>query len=145
MASLTQIRSAVRVTLELVVGGLTVYRTVPDSITVNSVGVIVRPAPDDTAAFDVAMGRGVDTYRLDLVVLANYGDADLAQDALDEYVTGAGAKSIRQAVFNNQTLGLANTNAHVARMSGYGAQYEVGGAQYVGAVLHVVVHTKGTE
>lgn len=143
MASLKQIRTAVKTTLEAAITGLTVHRTVNGQINVPA--VVVRPSPDDTADFLVAMGRGTDTYQIDLLVLMCRADGELSEDQLDEYVTGAGDKSIRQAIFNAKTLGLSNTDAHVSGMSGYGAAFEVGGVQYSGAALRLVVHTKGTE
>lgn len=143
MASLKTIRTAVKTTLEAAIAGLTVHRTVPG--TANVPCVVVRPSPDETADFLVAMKRGTDTYQLDLLVLVNRADAQLSEDALDEYVTGAGSASIRQAIFAAKTLGLSNTDAHVVGVSGYGAAYEVAGVQYSGATLRLVVHTKGTE
>ncbi|HEY9414190.1 MAG TPA: hypothetical protein VIQ30_05485 [Pseudonocardia sp.] len=143
MASLKDIRTAVKTTLEAAISGLTVHRTVPG--TVNVPCVVVRPSPDDGADFLVAMGRGTDTYRLDLLVLVSRADAQLSEDTLDGYVTGAGPSSIRQAIFTAKTLGLADTDAHVAGVSGYGATFEAGGVAYSGAALRLVVHTKGTE
>lgn len=143
MASLTQIRTAVKTTLEAAISGLTVHRTVPG--TVNLPAVVVRPAPDDTANFLVAMGRGADTWQFDLLMLVARADAQLSEDDLDGYITGAGSTSIRQAIFQAKTLGLSSTDAHVAGVSGYGAAYEVGGVTYLGAALRLVVHTKGTE
>ena len=140
MASLNQIRTAVKTTLEAAITGLTVHRTVTGQINVPA--VVVRPG-DDTADFDVAMGRGTDTWNLDLLILISRADAELSEDQLDEYLTGAGDKSIRQAIFNARTLGLSNTDAHVSGASGYGGNFEVGGVQYAGVALRLVVHTKG--
>lgn len=141
MASLKDIRTAVKTTLEAAISGLTVHRTVPG--TVNVPAVIVRPAPDDTADFWVAMDRGTDTWQLDLLVLVNRADAQLSEDTLDGYVTGSGSSSIRQAIFQAKTLGLADVNANVSGVSGYGATFEVGGVAYSGAALRLVVHTSG--
>lgn len=140
MASLKEIRTAVKTTLEAAITGLTVHRTVPGAA--NLPCVIVRPA-EDTASFAVAMGRGTDTWQLDLLVLVSRADAQLAEDQLDAYITGAGTSSIRQVIFNARTLGLAGVDAHVSGVSGYGAAYEVGGVQYTGAVARLVVHTRG--
>lgn len=142
MASLKQIRTAVRTTLEANLTGLNVHRTVPGSAAGDL--VIARPS-DDTADFVVAMGRGVDTYQLDLDVLVPASELESAQDRLDGYITGAGSSSIRQVVFTNRTLGLDNTDAHISGASGYGATYELGNTPYLGATLRLVVHTKGTE
>lgn len=142
MASLKQIRTAVKTTIEANLTGVTVHRTVPGSAAGDV--VVVRPA-DDVADFNVAMGRGTDTWQLDLLVLVPASSLEVGQDQLDDYITGAGAKSVRQVVFTNRTLGLANTDAHVAAVSGYGADYRLGETPYIGATLRLVVHTKGAE
>lgn len=143
MASLKQIRQAAGDTLEANLPGLKAHRTVPGSA-VGDV-VVVQPAEDQLADFLVAMGRGSDTYNLDLLVLVPNRDLKLAQDALDDYLTGAGSKSIREAVFTHKDLGLTNVDAHVAGAFGYGADYRLGNTDYLGATLRLIVHTKGTE
>lgn len=139
MASLSTIRDAIKTTLESAIGGLSVYDTVPEAS--NLPAIVVVP---NMASFDVAMGRGVDTWEFDLAVLVSFSDADIAQDSLDDYVTGAGPKSVRQAIFNNKTLGLTDANAHVHEMSDYGSGFEMAKVQHIGAKLRLVVHTKGT-
>lgn len=143
MATLKAIRTAVKTTLEANLTGVTVHRTVPGSAAGDV--IVCRPADDLTADFHVAMGRGTDTWQLDLLVLVPSSSLEVGQDALDDYITGAGTKSVRQVVFTNKTLGLIDVDAHVAAVSGYGADYQLGQTQYLGATLRLVVHTKGTE
>lgn len=142
MASLTAIRTAVKTTLEARIPDLTVYRTVPD--VTNVPAAVVEPNVSD---FVVAMGRGTDTWTFDLHVLAPYADPELGQDSLDAYITGAGAQSIRQVIFQNKTLGLTNVDAHIAGMvsGSYNTRFEIGAIQHVGATLRLIVHTTGTE
>lgn len=139
MASLSAIRDAIKTTVAAAVTSLHGYDTFPESP--NLPAFIVVPATTD---FLVAMGRGVDTYEFNVVVLAPYADADIGQDAVDGFVTGAGSNSIRQAIWNNRALGLSDVDAHVAGMNSYGATYEGVGIEHVGASLRVVVHTIGT-
>lgn len=139
MASLSAVRDGVKATLASAITDLHVYDTVPERP--NLPAVIVQPVSAD---FTVAMGRGTDTWEFDLSVLVSAGDIGVGQDALDGYVSGAGARSVRQAVFNARTLGLADTDAHVARMDRYGMQFEAAGVDHVGATLRLIVHTKGT-
>ncbi|GAA2092329.1 hypothetical protein [Actinomadura alba] len=139
MASLQTIRDAIRTTLNGI-SDLHVYDTVPEAS--NLPAAVVMP---DTANFNVAMGRGMDTWEFDIAVLVSWGESGVAQDRLDAYVTGAGARSIRQAIFSNRNLGLADTDAHISRMSDYGGQFDMAGIDNIGARLRLVVHTKGTE
>lgn len=139
MSALITIRTAIKTTLEAAIDGLWVYDTVADVAMLPA--VVVKPT---TAEYVVTFGRGTDTYRFTLDVLVAWDEPDLAQRRLDDYVTGAGAKSVRQAIFINKTLGLSDVNAAITGMSGYGIQSEVASLQHLGAVLDLVVHTSGT-
>lgn len=139
MATLAQIRTGFKTTIQAAVTGLTVYDTVPE--VTNLPAVVVMPRSAD---FQVAMGRGADEWLFDLIVLVSPRDHGLAQVELDGYVTGAGASSIRQAIWNARTLGLAGTDAHVFGMDRYGATWDVGEIPNVGAALQTRVHTTGT-
>jgi hypothetical protein len=140
MASLASVRTAVKTTLENAISGLRGYDKVAAAVQVPS--FVVVPG---TADFVATMGRGNDTWEFDLHVLVSEADEVVGQAQLDEYVTGAGAKSIRQAIFTNNTLGLTHTNAHIAGMSAYGVRFEQTEIQHIGATLRLIVHTRGTE
>ncbi len=141
MASLGAIRTAVKTTLQAAIPSLHVYDKVSAAVNVIP-AVVVEP---DTADFDVAMGRGTDTWQLTLSVVVSDNDEIVGQAKLDDLVTGAGSLSIRQAIFNSKTLGLTGTDAHVAELTSYGVRFEQVEIQHVGATLRLVVHTKGTE
>lgn len=141
MASLTEIRTAIAETLSTLPGLVGVYRTVPEVTEVPAIVVDV-----DTVDFVRAMSRGTDTWNLSIYVLCSYADAQLGQDALDAYVTGAGVYSIREKVFLNRGLGLTDgTDAHIDSITEYGARYEAAGIDHVGATLSMIVHTPGKE
>ena len=138
MASLAEIRAAAQATIAAAIPELHPYGLAAD--VVNSPAFMIKPA---TADFLVAMGRGTDTYVLDVTVMVAHTDLGVAQEHLDPYLTGAGARSIRQAIFLTRTLGRGDCDAHIAGMRDYG-QYTLAGSEYVGATLRLVVHTSGT-
>jgi hypothetical protein len=140
MATLQEIRDAFKTTLGAAIGSLSVYDTVPEAV--NNPAAVLIP---DMAAFDKAFGRGTDSYEFDVAVLVSFTEADIAQDSLDDYVTGSGPKSIRQAIFQNRTLGLPDVDAHIEGMSDYGSSFEMSSVQHVGAKLRLVVYTKGNQ
>jgi hypothetical protein len=143
MATLKAIRSAFRTTVASELGaGVEVYATVPGSPVLPC--LVLMPS-DPAADFNVSMGRGTDTWFFDVIVLAPSADEAVGQDILDDYVTGQGSLSIREAVFNNRTLGLSNVDAHVSGVIAYGGRYEAVDVAHIGATLRLVVHTKGTE
>lgn len=139
MATLAALRDAIKTTITANISGIQVYDTVPDVTVVPA--VVIYPADAD---FDFAMGRGSDKEEFDLYVLCQRAVADEGQNTLDELTAGSGARSIRQVIFNNPTLGLASTDAHVSGRSGYGGQFETALIQHVGAMLRLVVLTSGT-
>lgn len=141
MASIAQIRAAIKTTIENNIDGITVYRRTPQIA--HPPCVVVSLAQDETADFDKAMNKGMDTWNYDLFVLASDRDDEIGQDDLDEFIDGDGDKSIRAAIFANPTLGLANTNVHISGVSQYGANFESADIQHIGAVMRLVVHTKG--
>lgn len=143
MSSLAAIRTAIKTTLNAAIADLNTYDTVPDAS--NLPCVVVAPVNAD---FDVSMGRGLDTWHIDLFVLVSDSERKLAQDQLDSFVTGAGPRSIRQAIFLERTLGLSEatgTSAHISGMTSYGAKFTMSALPHVGAKLRLTVHTKGTE
>lgn len=139
MSSISAIREALKTTITAAIPSLEGHAKVPESINVPAFMVIPREID-----FTVAMGRGVDKPSFDIVLVVSRSDDELAQTSLDDYVNGFGAKSVRQAVWNNRALGLADAEATVTGMSDYGAQFEIGGINYFGARLAVDVLTSGT-
>lgn len=137
MATVAEVRAALKTVLEAAITGLTVHQKMVGIANVPA--VVVQPVDTN---FDVAMGKGTDTWHYDLIVLTSRADETTSQDHLDEYLDGGGSLSVRAAIFASQGLGLSNTNAHVSGMSGYGGQHVVGAFTYAGATLQLVVHTK---
>ncbi len=137
MASIAEVRDALKTTLEAAIDGLHVHALMAGVANVPAVVVM----PED-ADFNLAMSRGIDEWHFDLLVLAGKADERTWQQRLDEMVDGGGDKSIRKAVFLNKTLGLPETNAHISGMSGYGSQHTVGSFVYAGANLRLTVFTK---
>jgi len=140
MASLQQIRDGLKTTLENNITGLRVYDVVPD-YSINFPVAIVLPT---TITFGLAMQRGTDLYNFDILVAVQRGESRTAQDALDLYITGAGSSSLRQAIFNNRTLGLSDTDASVTGVSNYAGDVNLNGIDAIGANISLEVYTKGT-
>jgi hypothetical protein len=139
MAGIEQIRDAVKTTVETI-AGLRVYDTAPDIA--NLPAMLVLPVATN---FNAAFGRGFDTHQFDLFVMVSRVVPRVGQDSLDAFVTGAGPQSIRQAVFTNRSLGLADgTEAHVSGMSRYGGTFPAASIEHIGAALRLVVTTPGT-
>lgn len=136
--TLGELRDGVKATLGVALPEMTVYDTVPDAP--NLPCVIVRPT---SATYGFTKGDPDDTWPLDLYVLVSLGDIGLGQDALDDYVSSGGDRSIRDVVRRFPDLGIAGVRARVASMSNYGAQFEAASVQHVGAVLGLIVTIRG--
>jgi len=140
VASLQEVRDGLKTTLENNIDGLRVYDVVPD-YAINFPVAIVLPV---NINFNVAMQRGTDQYTFDILVAVERGNSRTAQDKLDAYITGQGSSSLRQAIFNNRTLGLDNTDANVTGVSNYAADVNLNGIDAIGANISLEVFTKGT-
>ncbi|GGM55503.1 hypothetical protein GCM10012275_28280 [Longimycelium tulufanense] len=145
MASLKDIRKAIKSTLDANLPDLHVFAHSPDDGLMPALIVMPRPGSPGSpfAEFNKAMARGHDEYHLDLwLLVANTLDEE-AQDTLDDYLTGSGPRSVREVIFNNQSLGLTNTQAFITGAYGYGGEPALGRIQGVGAVLQMYVVTSG--
>ena len=140
MAALQQVRDGIKTTLENNISGLRVYDVVPD-YALNFPVAIVLPV---NINFNIAMQRGSDQYTFDILVAVERGNSRTAQDKLDQYITGQGSSSLRQAIFNNRTLGLDNTDATITGVSNYAADVNLNGIDAIGANVSLEVYTKGT-
>lgn len=143
MAELMAVRTAIKTTLETYIPELHVYRHLTENAIVLPC-VIVQPTSAD---FIVAMGRGTDELRFDLIVLVSYNELETAQHNLDPYVSSSGSKSIRQVIFEHRDLGVPGWNATVTNMTDYGArfkgEYQGRGHEQLSAILGMTVYTRG--
>tara|TARA_R100000951_G_C2587185_1_gene163804 strand:+ start:324 stop:749 length:426 start_codon:yes stop_codon:yes gene_type:complete len=140
MAALQEVRDGIKTTLENNISGLRVYDVVPD-YALNFPVAIVLPV---NINFNIAMQRGTDQYTFDILVAVERGNSRTAQDKLDQYITGQGSSSLRQAIFNNRTLGLDNTDATITGVSNYAADVNLNGIDAIGANVSLEVYTKGS-
>lgn len=141
MATLAEIRLGIKQAIQDNIDGMHAYDDVMD--VVQSPACVVQPDPKQTADFQEAMGRGHDKWYINVYILVARNDTKLAQQKLDAYVSGAGEKSVRQALWN-EDLGLPGTVCSTMGLSGYGGSFDVASTNYVGAVLRLCVITPGT-
>lgn len=126
MASLSTIRDGLKTRLATI-AGLEVYDVVPDQANVPCAMV----GPPERITFDSVMQRGADEYLIPIRILVNRSDLGSAQDALDGYLAGAGATSVKAAIEGDVTLGGAVDTTRVKEARNYGA-FEVGEITYLG-------------
>lgn len=141
MATLSEIKDALDRTVENRIPGIKGYGDVTDVVQLPA--MVVMPARD-TADFTGAMGRGMDTWNFDLYLLVARGEVTVAQNLLDQYISGSGDKSIREVIWKNADLGLSDgTDAMVTRVMEYGGKFQTARIEHVGAIVRVVVRTPG--
>lgn len=123
--------------------GLTVTWYVPQSVVAPHAYVL--PGRTD---FDQAMQHGVERMTFTVQVLVSLGDAETANEALDGFIAGTGATSIKAAIEaargedGEPALDGACGDVHVRSADGY-TQYEFGTETYLGAQLAVLVIGSG--
>lgn len=137
MASFSEIRDAIKAVLAVELPEIFLYATVPEAV--NLPAVVVAPAE---AEFPLEMGRATDVWQFDLIVMTSFGDAELAQNQLDAYLSGGGVSSIRQALMRNRQLGRLDVmTAYVSGMSDYGTNYTMAAVENIACKLRVIVKT----
>lgn len=140
MAGVGAIRAAVCALFDDV-PNLSTYDYQP-AVVPNLPALIVVPT-DASFATPMQAGRGQDVYGFDLTALVAFGDAKVAQDALDELISESGP--VRSRITADPHLGLGfGTTAWVESMTAYGItvgdQQEM---QNLGATLRLTVRTTG--
>jgi hypothetical protein len=146
MPTLTQIRRAIDNTVQNripTVGDIPGLRGFNEVIDVVQLPAMVVMPARDTADFTGAMGRGMDTWRFDLYILVQRGESTVAQAALDQYVSGAGPRSLRQIFFEDNTLGGVVDDASCEGVREYGGKFSTARIDHVGAIVRLIVRTSG--
>lgn len=140
--TLGALRDGVKATLNVELPELTCYDTVPDAA--NLPCCIVMPTG---ASFPYTMATPDDEWTLDLHVLVSRGDTGLGQDQLDEFISSAGPKSIREVINRLPDLGIdgGNVRARIVAMANYGGQFEAAQIDHIGATLRLIVDIRGPE
>lgn len=136
MASLSEIREAIRQTLLDNISGINVYRNVPGAIIAPA--VCIYPKPKD---YLHTFGNASGIWEFDLIV-AIEGDDDAAQDPLDELIDQIGERSIPLVLLSNPKLGRADCSIKgPVTLVDYGARIKFGDDTYPGATIHIGVVT----
>jgi hypothetical protein len=135
MASLSALRAGLATRLATI-SGLNAHADVPDSVTPPA--ATVRPAPETFIQWDTSMSRGSDDCTFVVTLFVSRASDTAGQSALDEYLAGSGAKSIKTAIEGDATLaGIAHW-LQVTEARNYGP-FAYGGENFFGCEFVVVV------
>jgi hypothetical protein len=115
------------------ISGLRTSAFIPDNPS-PPIAIVVPQRID----FDQAMGRGMDEYSFDIVVIANRMSERTAQTTLDGYCNPSGALSVKTALEIDKTLGGKAFDLRVTDMSTYTA-LALGETTYLAATFSVTV------
>jgi hypothetical protein len=116
------------------------------NIPAGGVALVIGRAAGD---YMQAMAGGANLYTWDLYVIASMRDEGLATDDLDPYLSAAGDRSIRTAVFANRGLGVldeagaVDVDAWVTGFEGYGGEFDDVEMAHLGAIVKVSTVTSG--
>lgn len=139
MASVSAIRDGLAARLATI-DGLRVSDVVPGQVPVPA--AIIKPGArgKDAITFDRTFGRGSDELTFSVMVLVSTASDRTAQDALDAYLAGEGASSVKAAIEGDETLGGLVSFAHVVSVREYGL-VDYNGVSYLGADFTIEVTT----
>jgi hypothetical protein len=101
------VRSGLATALDAITG-LRCFDYVPDGLAPPA--AVVEPLE---VSFDESMKRGSDFYRAFILVIVGRMSERSANDALDDYLAGSGAKSVKAAIEADPTLGGACSTLQV--------------------------------
>jgi hypothetical protein len=140
MPTLSEIRSAIDDTVQHSITGLRGFNDVSD--VVQAPAMVVMPARD-TADFSVTFGYDA-VWNFDLYILVARGEASVAQQSLDQYLSPSGPKSLRQVFREHPDLGISGVDdAHCAGVREYGGKWQTARIDHVGAIVRLTVRTSG--
>jgi hypothetical protein len=132
--SVSELRAGIATNLAAI-SGLRTSAFVPDNPT-PPIAVVVPQRIE----YDAAMGRGMDTYTFDVLVIAQRMSERTAQSLLDGYCNPTGPSSVKTAIQSDPTLGGKCFDLRVTEMSAYQA-LSIGETQYLSATFSVTVIT----
>ena len=132
--SVSELRQGLATNLATI-SGLRASSFVPDNPTPPITVVVPK-----NIQFDAAMGRGMDTYTFDVLVIAQRASERNAQSLLDGYCNPTGSSSVKTAIESDKTLGGKAFDLRVTEMSNY-TSLAIGETQYLAATFTVTVIT----
>lgn len=144
MASVTQIRQGIATRLATI-SGLRVHAFVVGDVAPPAAVVIPGDPGRKNAmaiAYDATMGRGSDDFLFTVLLLVANKVERASQEALDTYLAGSGASSIKAAIEGEDSLGGVAHFTRVVGVRDYGV-VSYGGQSYVGAEFMVEVTASG--
>jgi hypothetical protein len=131
-SELGDIRDSVRAFLEESIPGLRAHDTWPGNV--HPPAVLVRPTGIE---YDESFA-GDSRYDLELVVVVRRTSLRGSQDALDEYVSASGDRSIPAKIAADPGMGARVESSNAKRCHSYGV-LQIGKAEYLGAVIDISV------
>lgn len=138
MASVTALKNGLKTRLETI-SGLTVYtRANPGQVNVPA--AVIRRGD---ISYDSTMARGSDDFAFVVTVVVGLADEQITEGAMDPYLAGSGANSVKAAIDGDGSLGGV---AHIARVARASEDLEVtiSGIAYLGVEFTVEVTASGT-
>lgn len=140
MASVTAIRNGLKTRLDTIAGLRNHAIVVGDIVPPAAVVIPGDPSRKNAMAinYDCTMGRGSDDFQFTVLLMVSNKVERVSQEALDAYLAGSGALSVKAAIEADGTLGGVAHFTNVQGVRDYGL-VTYGGQTYVGAEFMVEV------
>lgn len=133
MALVTDLRNGLAANLATI-SGLRIQAWQPDNI--NPPAAFIFP---QGVSFDNAFNRGMNTYTFVVTVVVARQSERSSQNALDTYVSGTGANSVKRALESDKTLGGKAFDVRVTDVRNYG-ELAAGEVTYLSAEFVVLCY-----
>jgi hypothetical protein len=133
MALVSDLRNGLKTNLSTITG-LRVSSYMPDNP--NPPMAVVLP---QSVSYDDTFQRGMNTYTFSVLVIVQRPAERTAQNALDGYVSGTGASSVKRAIESDKTLGGKAFDVRVTDLRNYG-DITIGEINYFSAEFVVLCY-----
>lgn len=136
MTNITGIRDGIEANLQTI-SGLRGYSEIPENPSIPA-GVVVL----NNVNYDQAFQQGLTELTFTVTIIVGRFNSRSTQQKLNEYASGTGANSVKQAIQSDRTLGGNAVDVRVEQMSNIGAIDLNDGFNYLGMDFSVTVYAE---
>lgn len=131
---LNEVRKGLAKALESI-GSLNTYAYTPT--TINAPAAIVASPVE--ISWDLTMHRGLDQYEMQVVICTSLATQNRGQELIAEYCASSGAKSVKEALERDRTLGGACSTLRVHSFTDFNKLIQFGEAQYLSLTANITI------
>lgn len=135
MMDLHEVRQGLAKALESL--GIATFAYVPEDLNSSPAAIVNN---EIEISWDQTMARGLDSYEMQVLVVAAKASEKQGQTAIAELCASRGPKSVKAALERDRTLGGACSTLHVHSFTDFNRLVMFGNAEYLTVTAHITIH-----